>query len=125
VVLADRYRDRSRADDIVMGLVALAVALVVIGQPSLHAVQKHGPAAHAAYTDTNHGTPRWRCNDGRIRTIAFIEKDTWAVCVDTPAGMNITCFYTYSSAYVLDVISRCLGPNWLQEHPGEAARLGL
>ena len=125
MVPVGRYHDRSRAGDIVMGLVALVIGLAIVSQPSLHAVQKHGPAAQAAYTDTNHGTPRWRCNDGRVRTIAFIEKDTWAICVDTPAGMNITCFYTYSAAYVLDVISQCLGQDYLQEHPGEAARLGL
>lgn len=118
-------RGYSHTGSIVMGLVALVIGLAIVSQPSLHAVQKHGPAAQAAYTDTNHGTPRWRCGDGRVRTVAFVEKDTWAICVDTPAGMNVTCFYTYSSAYVLDVISRCMGQDYLQKHPSEATRLGL
>ena len=126
MVLADHYRDRSHAGDIVMGLIALAISLAIVSQPSLHAVQKHGPTAQAALTDiTQSNPPQWQCRDGRVRTIAFLEKDTWAICVDTPAGLNITCFYAYSAAYVLDVISQCLGQDYLQEHPGEAARLGL
>ena len=119
-------RDRSRTGDIVMGLAALAISLAIVSQPSLHAVQKHGPAAQAALADiTQSNPPQWQCRDGRVRTIAFLEKDTWAICVDTPTGANVTCFYAYSTAYVLDVIARCMGKDYLQKHPGEAARLGL